>query len=164
MLKSVTFEVIGEQQLHCEACQHRVERMLKALQGVTKVRAEALSQRIEVLFDAAVLESAAIAKRLGEAGYETGVPTMPSNSGQSKQFPQSGPLAEVELFIPSMVCEGCAERLTTLLNALPGVRKVNAKVRKKQLSIQYEPGRIQIEQLQNALEKAGYAAVEAQKP
>lgn len=161
MLKSVTFEVIGEQRLHCEACQHRVERMLKALQGVTKVRAEAPSQRIEVLFDAAVLESAAIAKRLGDAGYETGVRTMPFDSGKHEDIIQSGPLAEVELLIPNMVCEGCAEKISTALNSLPGVRKVKAKVRKKQISIQYEPDRIQKEELKETVVKAGFTAVEA---
>jgi copper chaperone len=71
MLKSITFEVIGEERLHCEACEQRVERLLTTLQGVRQVRAHADNQQIEVLFDTAVLEDTAIAARLGEAGYET---------------------------------------------------------------------------------------------
>ena len=73
MLKSVTFEVIGEQRLHCEACEQRVARLLKTLQGVGQVRAQADSQHIDVLFDATVLELRSIAERLSEAGYETKV-------------------------------------------------------------------------------------------
>lgn len=73
MLKSVTFDVIGEQQLHCHACEQRVARLLKTLQGVGQVRAQADSQRIDVLFDAAVLDPRSIARRLSEAGYETRV-------------------------------------------------------------------------------------------
>jgi copper chaperone len=73
MLKSSTFEVIGAQRLYCEGCEQRVERLLKALQGVRQVCAHAHNQRIEVLFDTAVLEDTAIAARLGEAGYETTV-------------------------------------------------------------------------------------------
>jgi copper chaperone len=73
MLKSITFEVIGDERLHCEGCEQRVDRLLKALQGVRQVRAHAHNQRIEVLFDTAVLEDTAIAARLGEAGYETRV-------------------------------------------------------------------------------------------
>jgi copper chaperone len=73
MFKSITFEVIGDQRLVCEGCEQRVERLLKALSGVGQVRAQAHSQRIEVLFDTAGLESAAIADRLGQAGYETRV-------------------------------------------------------------------------------------------
>ncbi len=71
MLKSVTFEVVGEQQLHCEGCEQRVEKLLKALQGVAQVRAQARNQHIKVLFDAAALEPTAMAERLSEAGYQT---------------------------------------------------------------------------------------------
>ena len=73
MLKSVTFEVVGEQQLHCEGCEQRVERMLKTLPGVERVRAQARKQRIEVLYDSSMQEPNAIAQHLGTAGYQTNV-------------------------------------------------------------------------------------------
>ncbi len=81
MFKSVTFEVIGHQRLVCEGCEQRVEGLLKSLQGVGQVRAQARNQRIEVLFDAAALDAAAIAERLGKAGYETRVGSSTSDSG-----------------------------------------------------------------------------------
>ncbi|MBA3256329.1 MAG: heavy-metal-associated domain-containing protein [Pyrinomonadaceae bacterium] len=80
MFRSVTFEVIGDQILHCESCERRVERLLKPLQGVSKVRAQARNQRIEVLFDNAVLDEAAITERLGNAGYQTRVGSSTSDS------------------------------------------------------------------------------------
>ncbi len=80
MLKSITFEVVGDQRLTCEGCEQRVERLLKTLQGVGQVRAQARNQRIEVLFDTAVLEATAIAERLGKAGYETRVGSSTSDS------------------------------------------------------------------------------------
>jgi len=73
MFKSVTFEVIGEQHLHCEKCEQRVARVLGGQAGVGQVRARALDQRIEVLFDAALVETPALAQRLSDAGYETRV-------------------------------------------------------------------------------------------
>ena len=73
MLKSVTFQITGEQRLHCEACEQRVARLLKTVEGVGQVRAQADHQRIDVLFDAAVLDPTSVAKRLSEAGYETKV-------------------------------------------------------------------------------------------
>jgi len=73
MFRSITFEVMGDQRLGCEGCEQRVERLLKPLQGVGQVRAQAHNQRIEVLFDRAVLEVTAIAERLRKAGYETRV-------------------------------------------------------------------------------------------
>jgi len=161
MLKSMTFEVVGEQRLHCEACQELVERLLKGVQGVSKVRAQAHTQRIEVLFDTNALDSAAISKRLAEAGYETTAPGTPPGPVERKVETQGGfaqgGLAQVELVIPSMVCEGCAEKISTELKSLPGVRKVKANVRKKRISIDYEPGRVQKEQFQEALIKVGYS-------
>ena len=83
MFKSIAFEVIGQQRLHCESCEQRVERLLKALPGVGQVRAQAQSQRIEVLFDAAAVKPTTIAERLGEAGYEARVDNSTSASGTS---------------------------------------------------------------------------------
>jgi len=80
MLKSITFEVVGDQRLTCEGCEQRVERLLKTLQGVGQVRAQAHNQRIEVLFDMAVLDAAAIAERLGQVGYQTRVGSSPPES------------------------------------------------------------------------------------
>ena len=80
MYKSVTFEVVGDQRLHCESCERRVERLLKSLQGVGRVRAQARNQHIDVLFDTALLDPAAIAERLGEVGYETRVGSSISDS------------------------------------------------------------------------------------
>lgn len=73
MFKSVTFEVIGDQRLHCESCEQRVERLLTALQGVGQVRVRARNQSIDVLFDTALLDTSAIAEHIGKAGYQTRV-------------------------------------------------------------------------------------------
>ena len=80
MFKSITLEVIGDQRLVCESCEQRVERILRGLEGVGQVRAHAKNQRIEVLFDTAVIEPTAIAERLGKAGYETRIGSSTSDS------------------------------------------------------------------------------------
>lgn len=81
MFKSVTFEITGDQRLACEGCEARIQHVLKTLKGVREVRAKARDQRIEVLFDAAVLEPNAIAERLVEAGYETRLASSTSDPG-----------------------------------------------------------------------------------
>jgi copper chaperone len=80
MFKSITFEVVGDQQLTCAGCEQRVERLLKTLEGVGQVRAKAHNQRIDVLFDTAVLEATTIAECLGQAGYQTRVGSSLSGS------------------------------------------------------------------------------------
>jgi copper chaperone len=93
MFKTITFEVIGDQRLHCETCEQRVERLLKALQGVGQVRAQAHNQRIEVLFDTAALEATAIAERLSKAGYETRVGRSTSGIVERESHLHEGRLA-----------------------------------------------------------------------
>ena len=70
MLKSMTLEVVGDQRLVCEGCEQRVERVLRALPGVSQARARARDQRIEVLFDTTMLEPSAITEQIRKAGYE----------------------------------------------------------------------------------------------
>lgn len=83
MFKSINFEVVGGQRLHCENCERRVERMLKSLEGVRQVHAHANNQQIEVLFDEATLDSTTIAERLSKAGYETTVSRSRSDASGS---------------------------------------------------------------------------------
>ena len=71
MLESIALRVTGNQPLVCEGCERRVERLLKAVPGVGKVRAHAKTQRIEVLFDRTLIEPQAMIERLGEAGYQS---------------------------------------------------------------------------------------------
>lgn len=73
MFKTITFEVFGDQKLACEGCERRVEQAVKTLPGVGQVRASARNQRVEVLFDAAKLDAAAIAERISKTGYQSKV-------------------------------------------------------------------------------------------
>lgn len=82
MLKSITFEVTGQEQMHCEGCEQRVARLLKQLDGVGQVRAESVNQKIAVLFDAALVTPALMAGRLLEGGYETRVVAAPADPAQ----------------------------------------------------------------------------------
>lgn len=71
------------------------------------------------------------------------------------------PLAEVEFLIPNMVCEGCAEKISTSLNSLPGVREVKPKLPQKHVYVRYEPDKVQKHNLKDTVEKAGFTALEA---
>ncbi|MEX2016745.1 MAG: HAD-IC family P-type ATPase, partial [Candidatus Hydrogenedentales bacterium] len=68
-------------------------------------------------------------------------------------------LAETEFAVPSMVCGGCAEKITASLSQLPGVQDVKAKVAQKHVVVRYEPGRVGLDDLKGALDKAGFQAV-----
>lgn len=73
----------------------------------------------------------------------------------------AGPVADVRFQIPNMVCEGCAEKLDGALRSLAGVREIRSSVAQKRILIRYEPTRIGPEQLKDAVNRAGFTAVEA---
>jgi copper chaperone CopZ len=58
-------------------------------------------------------------------------------------------------------CCGCASKIKTTLLALRGVREVKPKVKQKHMMVRHEPAKIQEQQLESAVEKIGFAAVEA---
>ncbi len=69
-------------------------------------------------------------------------------------------LMETRFKIINMVCEGCAEKLTTALTALPGVKDVKPKVMQMQVHVRYYSEQIKQEELKRILEKEGFIAVE----
>ena len=80
---------------------------------------------------------------------------------RSEAGAENATLAEVELLVPNMVCEGCAKKVTSALSSLPGVREVKPKVPQKHVTVRYEPGRVREEDLRDAVGKAGFLAMEA---
>ena len=75
--------------------------------------------------------------------------------------PPDGSLAEVEFSIPSMVCDGCAEKIREALAAIPGVRAVKPKLWRRRVQVRYEPARVGETQIKDALDGGGYCAVQA---
>ena len=71
MLQSITLTVTGDHRLACEGCENRVIRLVRALAGVSRVKARASDQKIEVQFDPTIANSGAIREKLLQAGYQT---------------------------------------------------------------------------------------------
>ena len=79
---------------------------------------------------------------------------------EREQSDEAGPLAEVEFAVPNMVCEGCAEKVSSALRAVPGVRDVKPKVSQKHVYVRYEPQKVKEPQLKEAMACSGFVAVE----
>ncbi|QEM04916.1 heavy metal translocating P-type ATPase [Mucilaginibacter rubeus] len=69
-------------------------------------------------------------------------------------------ISSIEYKIPNMVCEGCAESITTSLKQLPGIQKIKPKVMQKQVLIEFKPDQVKQEQVKEAINKAGFTAIE----
>lgn len=69
-------------------------------------------------------------------------------------------ITELELSIPSMMCDGCAEKIQNTLEAISGVRNVKAKLWRKRVRVRYDLSKLTKEQIRDALEAAGFATAE----
>lgn len=69
-------------------------------------------------------------------------------------------VAETDFLVPNMVCDGCATTINDLLTRLEGVREVKPRVLLKRVYVRYEPKQVDEGKIVEALEGAGFTAVE----
>lgn len=72
----------------------------------------------------------------------------------------TSPLAKVEFSVPSMVCDGCAEKIRLALTAIPGVHGVKSKLWRKRVHVRYEASMLEASQIKNAIAATGYNALD----
>jgi Cu+-exporting ATPase len=65
--ESVTLPVLG---MYCAACQHHVEKALRAAPGVAEARVDLMAHRASIRFDPAVASPATLVEAIRAAGYD----------------------------------------------------------------------------------------------
>lgn len=72
------------------------------------------------------------------------------------------PMEEITLHIDSMVCQGCAEKITDILKDSGGVKKVKTKGLAKTVIVSFDPDKTDEEKIRGVLTKAGYEPTKLQ--
>ncbi|GAA8966242.1 heavy-metal-associated domain-containing protein [Helicobacter pylori] len=67
-------------------------------------------------------------------------------------------MATITLNIDGMTCGGCVKSVTKVLNDLDGVRSATVSLENKNAQVEFDEGKIQMAQLVEAVEDAGYDA------
>ena len=70
-------------------------------------------------------------------------------------------VTELELSIPSMMCEGYADKIQNTLTDRSSVRDVKAKLWRKRVRVYYDVSKLTKEQIMEVLGAAGFGAIEA---
>ncbi len=68
-------------------------------------------------------------------------------------------MTETIFKISNMVCEGCAEKITTALKGVPCVKDVKSKFFQKQIHVNHYAEQIKHDELKKVLEKEGFNAI-----
>jgi copper chaperone CopZ len=66
------------------------------------------------------------------------------------------PVTKVQFRVPDLHCEGCASRVTNVLERLKGVRSADVSFEEKTAEVDLADGAIEFDDLKAAVEKAGY--------
>lgn len=62
--------------------------------------------------------------------------------------------------VENMECPNCAMILESLEDQLKGIKRAEASYRKAQLTLEYDPEQVTMEQIKNAILKLGYTLAE----
>ena len=60
--------------------------------------------------------------------------------------------------VTGMSCGGCVKSVTSVLQALPGVAKAEVSLEKGEARVEYESGRVSLDDMKNAVVEAGFEA------
>lgn len=137
-IKKATIKVLG---MTCAACSRRVEMALSKLEGVSSSTVNLVAEKATVEYDSEKLSIDDIVKTVEKTGYEV-------------------PTGKVSLNIEGMTCAACSARVERVLNKIEGVKSVNVNLALNKGTVEYIEGDLTVEDFKNAINKAGYKAVE----
>ena len=71
---------------------------------------------------------------------------------------------ETTLAVSGMVCSSCSAAVEKTLERLPGVAAAHADAKADRVSVRYDPKRVTLQQMVEALRKGGYRALRPGPP
>ncbi len=141
-------QVLRIRGMTCAACAQRIEKTVRKLSGIGQANVNLASEKLFVEYDAGSLELAAIKEAVARIGYE-----VVENTDNS----------HVTIPIGGMTCAACAQRVEKAIRKLPGVASVSVNFATEKATVAYDPQQVRISVIKEAIEKAGYKALEISK-
>ncbi|NMA01136.1 MAG: copper-translocating P-type ATPase [Clostridia bacterium] len=127
----------------CAACANALERAIGKLPGVKKANVNLATEKLNIEFDEEVLSVAEIEEAVEYAGYQV-----------------VNEIASKTLKIKGMTCASCANAVERVVGKLPGIVEANVNLATENLVVSYDPSQLNVFEIKNAVEKAGYEVLE----
>ncbi len=136
--KSLTLPVVG---MDCASCVATVERNVRKLEGVQDVSVNFASERLNLVYDEALVSPVEVVERVRKAGYDV-------------------PEQSFDLAITGMDCASCAATVERALRKVEGVLEANVNFATEHAQVKTIPG-LSRAALAEAVERVGYGVIEA---
>ncbi|CAN5724032.1 heavy metal translocating P-type ATPase [soil metagenome] len=144
----IDFAVDG---MTCASCVRRVEQALAKTEGVSDIRVNLATERAHIAIDPALITVDRLSDSVSRAGYTSGAITLPSTGRASHTD-------ELTFEIEGMTCASCVRRVEKALDKLDGVQEASVNLATEQATVVFDPDKVQVVTLTNAVEAAGYGA------
>jgi Cu+-exporting ATPase len=143
-MQSATLSISG---MTCAACAGRIEKTVGKLEGVSAAVVNLASEKLFVEY-ADTQTLAGVKEAVAKIGYEA----LDKPQGAAAAIPIGG-----------MTCAACSARVEKAIRTLEGVESVSVNLATEKASVIYNPGTIRISAIKDAIEKAGYKALDFSK-
>jgi len=135
---TITLPITG---MTCTNCAMNIERGVKKLEGVKESNVNFASEQATIAFDPKLLGVREVVEKIHGSGF--GVP-----------------IAKIELPLTGMTCANCASNIERALNKkIPGIVNASVNFATERASIEYVPAVSPLDDIVEAIKKAGYGAI-----
>lgn len=138
-------QILSIRGMTCAACAQRIEKTVRKLSGIGQATVNLASEKLFVEYDSAVVQLPAIKEAVTKIGYQV-----------VEQIDNSN----VTIPIAGMTCAACAQRVEKGIKKLEGVESVTVNFATEKATVTYDPHKVRLSVIKEAIEKAGYKALE----
>lgn len=141
-MKKENFKIHG---MTCAACAKSVERAVKKLDGVPEANVNFSTEKLNISYDESKVTVQSIKEAVAKAGYEA-----------VEEITEK----EVTIPIQGMTCAACANRIEKVVGKMEGVSGSSVNFATEKATVKYDPSKVRISEIKQAIAKAGYKALE----
>lgn len=128
---------LGIDGMTCASCTGRVERRLKALEGIGEVSVNLASEQASFFYDTDRIALGDIVQEVAALGY-------------------SPIISEIEIGVGGMTCAACSARVERVLKKQPGVISAEVNLATEKAHVSYLPASVDAEVMMRVIASAGY--------
>lgn len=144
-MKKESIKITG---MTCAACAARVEKVVSKMAGITSASVNFATESLSVEYDEGVASRQKINEVIQKAGYGT---------------VEISTISEVTIPIGGMTCASCSARVEKVLGKLEGITSATVNLATEKATVHYDTQQIKLSTIRQAIEKAGYQALEIEK-
>ncbi|WMJ90492.1 heavy metal translocating P-type ATPase [Anaerocolumna sp. MB42-C2] len=143
-MKTEQLKITG---MTCAACAKAVEKAVSKLDGISKASVNFATEKLHLEYEESLVSADMIKTAVDKAGYHV----MEETDAK-----------EITIAIAGMTCAACARTIEKAVGKLDGVKKTAVNFATEKATVQYDPQKIRLSEIKDAITKAGYKPLEAQ--